>query len=246
VYIGNGWVLTAAHVGAGPVEFAGVRFEPVAGSELTLDAPGRLGRRADILLFRLDPVPALPPVPIRKRPVPDGERLLLVGKGFGRGKRIAWGGVDGFEWEMRTVKRWGTNLAKGSREELPGPANTLTTCFSSSFDPDETPHEAQGATGDSGGAVFVRGPKRWTLAGIMVAIEGLNHQPKHTALYGNRTRFADLSVYRSQILQVTGLGKPEQRARQPARADTPPKVSAGDAQRDPPSTATSEGDSPER
>ena len=60
VYLGDSWVITAAHVGVGPVTFQGVSFPPVPGSATTLKARGAPARRADLLLFRVDPAPKLP------------------------------------------------------------------------------------------------------------------------------------------------------------------------------------------
>jgi hypothetical protein len=74
------------------------------------------------------------------------------------------------------------------------------------------PDEAQATTGDSGGAVFTQIGGQWYLSGIMVAEGTYQNQPTNvtptvsngvnTAVFGDQTYIADLSVYRSEILAV--------------------------------------------
>ena len=229
VYLGAGWVLTAAHVGAGDVLFAGVTYPAVPGSARTFASPaplpvgregpatqaGRLESRparsepqaseapADLLAFRIDPAPDLPALRIRKRQAPEGAPLLLVGFGQGRGGETRWRGRRGFMWSARSVKRWGTNSVAESQVILRGPGDRVTLCFRTSFSAHGTPFEAQGALGDSGGAVFAKGNDgRWKLAGLILAVEGHPGQPPETAIYGNRTMAADLAFYRPQLMDL--------------------------------------------
>jgi hypothetical protein len=65
------------------------------------------------------------------------------------------------------------------------------------------PSEAQASNGDSGGAVFSWDGTKWQLAGMMVTVSSpRSGQPANTAIYGDQTLIADLSVYREQILAV--------------------------------------------
>jgi hypothetical protein len=74
------------------------------------------------------------------------------------------------------------------------------------------PDEAQATSGDSGGAVFSYIGGQWVLAGIMVAEGVFVNQPTNvsptvasgngTAVFGDASYIADLSVYQSQILAV--------------------------------------------
>lgn len=231
VYLGDGWVLTAAHVGAGPVVFEGARFAPVPGSAVTLDAPGALGKKADLVLFRVDPPPDLPRLGLRKAPVQPGTPLLMMGYGRGRGEPAAFEDKRGYELKLGAVKRWGTNRAQDSRVPLPGPGSSLTLCFHTQFTSGETPHEAQASPGDSGGAVFARGASHWKLAGLMIAVVAQG-RPRKLALYGDRTSVADLSFYRDQILKVTGrkAGKAERRQSRPGQPGKKRKPMLGEAQ----------------
>jgi hypothetical protein len=65
-----------------------------------------------------------------------------------------------------------------------------------------TPHEAQATAGDSGGGVFYKRNGRWELAGIMNATLNFPSQSQGWSLYGQATTFADLSVYRAEILSI--------------------------------------------
>jgi hypothetical protein len=86
-----------------------------------------------------------------------------------------------------------------------------TSAFSTDFSPGlPTPHESQVAVGDSGGGAFVRDGDHWALAGVLFAADTFPSQPAHTAIFGNTTFAADLSVYRDQIVA---------RTRQPACRD---------------------------
>ena len=64
-----------------------------------------------------------------------------------------------------------------------------------------TMFEAQAASGDSGGPVFVQENGEWVLAGLMHAIAQENGQPGRAAVFGNLTLISDLSQthYANQI-----------------------------------------------
>jgi hypothetical protein len=104
--------------------------------------------------------------------------------------------------------RWGTNSMLGSlRVDLPDATQTLS--IESTFDQGGSAHEAQAAIGDSGRAVFAWNGLQWQLAGIMFAVGSLyTDQQPATSMYGNLTLSADLSFYRSQILDVMAMPEP--------------------------------------
>jgi hypothetical protein len=208
IYLGRGWVLTAKHVGVGDVLFDGTTYPPVVQSTVWLSAPGGGGRKADLVLFRVDPAPELEPLAVRGRTPPPGAFALLVGYGVGRAQPAEWRGVGGFRGARGGVKRWGTNMVQATRIDVPGPNGTVTRCFQTDFSRHGTPHEAQAAHGDSGGAVFIRGVNQWKLAGVMVSVGGLPEQQADAAYYGNVTHVADLSVYRPQIQRAMSAGDP--------------------------------------
>ncbi len=63
--------------------------------------------------------------------------------------------------------------------------------------------EAQATPGDSGGGVFSYANSHWELSGITIAInDPRNNQPGSTALFGDQTLIADLSIYRDQIVAI--------------------------------------------
>ncbi len=199
IYIGKGWVLTARHSSMGVVEFDGQKYLPVEDSQHWISSPTG-GFKADLLLFQVTPKPGLPDLKLRRRPLRDGQTAVLIGYGQGRGEPALSG--PGFRLDGRGVKRWGSNRIDVNGKLIRGPGPTLTRCFSMLFSPGDSAHEAQATIGDSGGAVFLRGPKSWHLAGVMLSITGQPGQPNGEALFGNMTHAADLGAYAPEILAV--------------------------------------------
>jgi len=202
VYLGDGWVLTAGHVGAGELWLDGGRYAPVPGSWVPVRGEG--GTSApDLGLFRVDPRPPLPRLEIARRAPKPGDPLLLVGCGLGRGEAFEWDGRVGWRWSPPSVCRWGRNqIAAVELDTATGGASTrvFVTFFS-----EGEPQEAQAAQGDSGGAGFAARREGWVLAGIMIAVKTLPRQPAQSSVVGNATHLADLSHYRAEILTVMGL-----------------------------------------
>jgi hypothetical protein len=207
VYLGNGWVLTVQHAGVGEVVLNGVTYPAVPDSSVQLSKPGEESTKADLVLFRVDPAPDLPELPLREEPPYFGTRVTFIGHGQGRGEPLQRQGIAGFRWKPPAVKRWGTNRVYAEGIDVSGPNDTwITRCFQTDFSHHGTQHEAQGAVGDSGGAAFTKGRKGWELAGLLVSIGGSPEQEPATAFYGNITNAADLSYYRPQILRVIRRG----------------------------------------
>jgi hypothetical protein len=202
VYLGDGWVITAAHAGAGEIWLDGAKYPPVPGSWAPLHGAGP-GKAPDLGLFRVDPHPALPQLLISRRTPQIGEPLMLVGCGHGRGERIEWEGRSGFRWAAPNVRRWGLNRVASAAREEPTPGAS-TWLFSTLFSVGDR-QEAHAALGDSGGAGFLKRRRTWMLAGIILSVSSLSGQPPQTAISGNATFLADLSRYREEILALTGL-----------------------------------------
>ncbi len=203
VYLGDGWMLTANHVGPGPVTLSDVTYPAVADSAFQLRNAD--GTPADLVLFRIEGDPGLARLPIAERGFDGGTPAVLIGHGRNRGEAVCvMEARCGFAWGDGHAIRWGMNRIDGPSEPLAGGDGTVTWSFSSDFSQPRTPDsilfEAQAAQGDSGGAVFVKLGDVWELAGVMVAIRGY-FQPPEVALYGNHTYAADLAVYRQQILK---------------------------------------------
>jgi len=211
VYLGDGWVLTANHVGVGTVEIEGVPYEPVPGSDVRLQNDD--ASLADLLLYAVyPPPPDLPLLPVRAAPLLGGEPVVMIGHGRDRGPATSWdpngppppGPIGGYQWASTRSMRWGTNAVDG----FPETPISNTVSFYTTFDEGQAGDEAQAATGDSGGAVFVYDGVEWQLAGIQFAIGVFSNQPAQTALYGNLTYAADLSYYYDQIADTVALPEP--------------------------------------
>jgi hypothetical protein len=204
VYLGNGWMLTANHVTTGYAVIQGVWYPAVPGSEIQLQNPDL--SFADLKVFRIDPFPDMPLTKIRTT-TPSGDVTMIAG-GARRGAATSWNGHDGFFWGNTTGMHWATNKINGSGFE--GGSWTIWTDFDKDTPPGGTPHEGQGASGDSGGALFAKNGSTWELAGILFAILPYPGQPDQTALQGNAsmpignlTYAINLSIYRDQIIDLT-------------------------------------------
>lgn len=129
VYLGDGWVLTAAHVGVGPITFPELgTYQPDTTSGfLPANSPG-MTPQADLLMFRLLEKPALPPLAIGWKQPPAGAAVWVAGNGKDReesltewdvrdtGSSWTWspvsanGNYSGYKTINSSTLRWGTNL----------------------------------------------------------------------------------------------------------------------------------------
>ena len=197
IYLGNGWVITARHVGAGDVLLGGVSYRALP--ESTVQLGGSKGPPLpDLIVFRIEPRPKLPSLRIRSTPPSVGEPAVLIGAGRDRGARTRWNGQSGWLWGPHSLLRWGTNRVSAVGVDA-GTGEIVTRAFAMRFDPGGTRHEAQAAIGDSGGAVFIPRKGRFELAGVLIAVASYPTQPPETALYGNLTFAADLSIYQPKL-----------------------------------------------
>jgi cysteine-rich repeat protein len=205
VYVGNGWVLTASHVGAGTIRIDGVNYPPVAGSELAIIHDGL--DVADLVLFRVDPVPPLPQLPIRSSQPAIDDAVVMMGNGRNRGAATSFTIPPslqvhhGYEWDTTKNRRWGSNIVSNAGVDVQI-GNTTSRGFATAFTRFESDDEGHAADGDSGGGVFIKNGGSWELAGIMIAVETLQGQPPALAVYENSSWMVDLSYYSSQILDV--------------------------------------------
>jgi hypothetical protein len=222
IYLRNRWLLTANHVATGPVELGGVLYDDIPGSAIRLDNGD--GTFADLKVFAIAQDPGLPELPIRANTnLPKGE-VIMIGMGLDRGAATdsddpaVWVPLPGEEppdppipgWYRTSPKslRWGKNTVGG---EWPGdPSDTVTffTDFSYPADPSHTAHEAQAASGDSGGAVFAKQGSTWELAGLMFIIGLYDEHVNNSVLRGEWTGAADLSFYRDDIMSLTAVPEP--------------------------------------
>ncbi len=219
IYLGEGWVLTAYHVGAGATTFQGVSYGLVPNSEVRLVNPPEISSTllTDLLLYRVNGMPALPSLDISTSVPPVGAQVSLIGRGRDRSPTTSYwdsssaqtttpSKYTGFAWTATNTMRWGTNTIDVTNV-LQSVQGATERSFVMDFDQVGTTFEAQGATGDSGGAAYFKNPSsgQWELAGLMFAINIYNGQPWGTSVFGNVTYTADLSAYRNQIYSYTAL-----------------------------------------
>jgi len=227
VYLGGGWVLTVAHVGAGPIVLAGTTYAAAAGSAVQLTNAGAVGRSAttDLVLYRLTSTPAgLAPVTIAAIPPAAGTPVTMIGSGLDRGAFTEWtvnqaatpwiwtevgsgGTFAGYKTAGTRQMRWGTNTISANDIWIKAtdlnPAldvRSVETLFEAPFGTSE----AQAVNHDSGGAVFAKNGGAWELAGMIFDVGGYSGQPSpaFNAVIGNATFSADLAFYRPQIMAI--------------------------------------------
>ncbi len=200
VYLGRGWVLTAAHVGVSNIDLDGTTYAADIRSRERVFNPN--GTMADLMLFRIDPEPDLPSLEIAAESPSIGTPIVMVGSGLGRGEKTSGQGRVGFSWQAPSIKRWGTSLVHEYRHDQ---SVGFTDAFATRFSIAKTAYEAHAAHGDSGGAAFAYLEGRWQLVGIIMAVDRHPGQPERSAAYGNRTFIADLARYRQFIQDITGV-----------------------------------------
>jgi hypothetical protein len=131
IYLGDRWVLGAAHVGVSSVVFPGLgTFEAIASTRYQLSNPpdSRLTKPADLILFQLAEDPGLPPLDLLNTTPAVGTEVRVVGDGLGaddhltywdvtqRGATWTWtetsppGDYSGLKTFWPGLLRWGSNL----------------------------------------------------------------------------------------------------------------------------------------
>lgn len=199
VYIRNGWVITANHVGEHPILLDGITYQPIIGSSVRIQNPNLTF--ADLLVFKLTEMPPLPDLAIADNAASINTLVTMIGNGVNRGDPTSWSGIDGWAWGPGRQIRWGTN-----RISMIGQFALNTTSFWVTFD--DVPgggggqHEADLVDGDSGGGVFTGNGAGAELIGISFARAGYMNQPAMTSLYGGGGLIVDLFAYRAEILLV--------------------------------------------
>lgn len=215
IYLGNGYVITAAHVGVGSVTLGGVSYDPVPGSAVTLNNNGAVGMSelTDLRVFRIDGDPGLAPVRISESPLKAGSEVTLIGNGKDRAGAMTYGSVISGQWRQTdepgnangfallnsNSMRWGTNeIARDPAFVHMGTVSVHT--YQTYFDSDGGIFEAQAVLNDSGGGMFYNRDGVWELAGVIVGLSWHSGQPyPGLVAFGNRTITANLSYYRNQL-----------------------------------------------
>ena len=214
VYLGDGWVLTASHVGARPITLAGVTYQAIANSGVWLTNTS--GAPPDLFVYEINGFPNLPHVALSSATPTVGESISCAGSGWTRQATLttwnqSWQEAPppvyrGYKPGGPGTRRWGTNLvaATGSDISIGDPPQTTTRSIETLFDEvGGTTHESQAVVGDSGGGCFAKRSGTWELVGVMFAILLFPNQPVSTAVFGDATIAADVAFYRTQIEQLT-------------------------------------------
>jgi hypothetical protein len=220
-YLGNNWFIAAYHMKAldNPT---GVLLNATSyGIIVSTNNWRRLtntvaGTAADLVMFKVNENVPLSPLTVVSSQPANSTAVTMTGNGLARYpdlKTLVMSGPDETYYHINpsaaaAVKRWGTNTIEadgGMVNSGYGLTDTLLTDF------DYVAGEAQGATYDSGGGVFVNGGSSWNLAGIMITVSNLYNisgtnavmlTGGNAAYAGSVTYFADLSAYRSQITNI--------------------------------------------
>jgi hypothetical protein len=204
VYLGNRWVLTANHVGAGEAFFEGTPYAALLETVRWLvnpDYPVPDYPVPDLVLFQIAEDPGLPTLSIAETTPEVGASLVMIGHGRNRGEPVLGAdGILGWWWGEGHATRWGTNELHDGGFEV-ATEGGRTSVFITDFSEDGTEFEAHAANGDSGGAVYSGDHE---LAGVMLAV-GPFFRPANPALFSNLTYIADLARYREQILAIVGV-----------------------------------------
>lgn len=200
VYLGNGYVLTAAHVGPGVFELTdGERHAPIPGSETQMrNSDGTL---SDLCIFRVeskrgDSLSRLPAIPIGPVCPPRGCYVLMLGAGSGNAGGPSLGPAA-FNWNDDYRVRWGLNRVETQFGARIRTSQFQTSGYSTHFGPGKL--ECQATPGDSGGAAFVynQQTRRWELGGLILAVDS----PRGRVAYGNQTYIADLTTLPKHLFE---------------------------------------------
>jgi hypothetical protein len=212
-YLGDGWVLTANHVGERAIVLQGITYQPLAGSRVRFEKPP--GSNADLAVYRIQGRPPLPPLVLADTTPGLGDEVTMIGNGWNREAGLTYWDVDWLEVSQPfavftgykrfccvSPTRWGRNIVTATDLDIVIGGST-TRSFEVIFDlSGGVTDEAQAVVGDSGGAVFVKRSGQWQLAGILFAMGIFENQPSHTAVFGQVSYAADVAFYRDEILAV--------------------------------------------
>lgn len=196
VYLGNGWVLTAGHVGAAPFTLGGGQYLVVSGS-VHQGIPWQddgTNYTADVTLFQIQPdgmttfsLPNLPSLTIAtSSPVPYHSSVAIIGYGDGG---------------SRTNETWGLNTVTTADElvevESFGSADFVTAYGTTTEGLNSATNNYFLVVGDSGGGDFIYNSSHgsWQLVGMNEAVGTAGDGNNDT----NYSYFVDLSAYASQI-----------------------------------------------
>jgi hypothetical protein len=182
-YLGNGWVLTAGHVGAGTFYLIN---GPGAGTYYVTGTPHSISNyngTADLTLFQISNPPALPSLIISVNFPNISDPVAMLGYGGGHGLT------------------WGYGMVSETNQLVTPQGYTYVSsdfyCFYNSSVTNGT-YNSTLVGGDSGGGTFEynTGTRKWELVGINEAIGSLG-EPNMTY-----SAFVQLNTYVNQINNI--------------------------------------------
>jgi hypothetical protein len=190
VYLGNGWVITAGHVGGGTFSVGGNSYSMVSGSSQSISSGSN---EADITLFQITESPDLPSLKIATiAPVPfsktrAGSSVAMLGYGGGAGE----------SWGLNTVTA--INIPASVESFVTNDFETAlgTTTLTNGSSVTNT---AYLVGGDSGGGDFIfnSASQTWMLSGINEAVDD-----------SNNSYMVQLNTYASQINAIIAVPEPD-------------------------------------
>ena len=185
VYLGNGWVITAGHVGAGVFNINGNAYDTtgVSYSDFTNSSTGT--SIADLTLFQISTTSttgtniSLPSLTITSS-TPSGKMVMI---GYGGGK----------SWGINTISSIGQIVSVNSFQSI----DLYTQYGTYRSGSKNVTNSAVLVGGDSGGGDFVKLASTWQLVGLNEAVSSSN------------SYFVQLSAYDSQIQSIITTAVPE-------------------------------------
>lgn len=192
VYIGNGYLLTARHVGTSNsgLLIRGTNYNrDTTFSPVPITLPGTTTTYVDLQLQKISGDPGLPALPIALSSTIDvNKSSVLVGWGKGKGTLVSG---QGWNWGDNTTRsfRWGTNTTGIFTSSVSYTVGILTmnyTQLTVSFNSNQDANEAAATEGDSGSALFQSLSGTWTLGGITTVVSTLNsslYSPSDTIFF---------------------------------------------------------------
>ncbi|MGD9418727.1 MAG: trypsin-like serine protease [Verrucomicrobiota bacterium JB025] len=190
VYLGDGWVISAAHVGAGTFNLDSYSFSYVADTAVHLLNPDNTSETSDLVLYQIEGegLDSLTPASLTSATIIfPNQSVTMIGYGGG-------------------TKSWGENTVEPLPYELElngYVTQSRYTDYDAAID-----GQAQAIGGDSGGGVFTYNnlSGEWELIGIMLAISDADESGGTSN--GDLTLFANLIEYRDQIDEIMSTPEP--------------------------------------
>ncbi len=215
VYLGynpatmRGWVLSANHIGApSSITVAGTSYSVTGGTTRIAST--------DLKLYEISGAPSLPSVPLASMVATAGEFALMFGRGFTASTTAPYSWVaPGFN--EANANRWGTNTIEGNylvnigTISSPNVQPYLVVDFDGPSGAGATAYDAQGASGDSGGGLFIQRGGVWEVSGIahfvddgpdFLELSATGDNVVNPSQYGDFTAYSDV---RSHVLSINGF-----------------------------------------